>query len=120
MINMDIKIYKCKAYDSEIFLFFKDDYLIADITENKKKFIFVEHYIEHKTKRNFVHITMYNFFLIKEIELYEFIFSNDIDRLFLNRIKPITYQGNMQYALKIDKELKKYFVACDGEKSDRK
>ena len=109
MIVMNIKIYKFESNKTKLFLFFKDNYLIADLEENKKNLIFVEHYEEHKAKKHFANITTYNRFAIKEIELYDFIFSNYADRLFFNRPKQITYHGNMQYALKVDKELTEYF-----------
>lgn len=102
---LNIKIRKYNSYDSCIFYFFKNNYLIAYIFENKKNFILVENY---KFKKIYSNITDYADDT-KKIDLYEFIFSDDINRLFLNRAKPIIYKGVMKYALKIDKELKEYF-----------
>lgn len=105
---LNIKIYKYNSYDSCIFYFFKNNYLIAYMSENKKNFIFVENYNNYKFKKIYSHITDY-VDDTKKIDLYEFIFSDDINRLFLNRAKPIIYKGVMKYALKVDKELKEYF-----------
>lgn len=105
---LNIKIYRYRLRNQTRFFFFKDNYLIAYITETENNIIFIEDYDNFKFKKRYNYITNY-IDLMYEIKLYEFIFSNDANRLFLNRAKPITYQGIMRYALKIDKELKEYF-----------
>lgn len=106
---LNIKIYKYQHYDdATIFFFFKNDYVLCHISEYKKDFIFTEFYNENKIKNMSNHINNFNHYMQK-IELYEFLFSDDINRLFFNRTKPTTYYGNMQKALKLDKELTEYF-----------
>ena len=96
---MNIKIFK----KNPTFYFLKNNHLVATILEISNNLIFYEYHFETIDTKQIVSIKA------KEIELYEFLFSDNINRLFFNRIKPITYKGVMQYALKIDKELKEHF-----------
>lgn len=82
---------------------FKNNFLIACVKEMKNQIEFYDFYGYKRT------IDSFNFCKEDYINLYEFIFSNYINKLFLKRTKPITYIGIMKYALKVDKELKEYF-----------
>lgn len=99
VINMDIKIFK----KNHTFYFLKNNYLVAKILEISNNLIFYEYHFEKINIKQIDSIKAY------EIELYEFLFSDNVNRLFLDRTKSIQYRGNMQKALKIDKELKEYF-----------
>lgn len=96
---MNIKIFK----KNHTFYLLKNNYLIATILEVSNNLIFYEYHFETIDTKQIASIKL------KEIKLYEFLFSDDVNRLFINRTKSIQYRGNMQKALKLDKELKEYF-----------
>lgn len=48
---------------------------------------------------------------VKKIDLFEFIFSNELYSLFNGKV-----EYDDEIALKEHKKLKEYFVACDGER----
>lgn len=115
MINMEeIKICKKKSINMISFFFFKNDYLLCHIVETKNIFVFTEYYDEVEFKNYYSHINNYSNY-IQRIELYEFLFSEDINRLFFNRTKFMSYKGDMHYCSIIERELKEYFKNIIGK-----
>lgn len=102
MIN--IRIIKLMINNNSSYIFFKNNYSILHIIEEKNRF---KIYDGEKSYNNNIGIIK-KFKQAIEIDIYEFVFSDFAEKLFSNK-KNITYFGKMKITLKNFNILKEFF-----------